>query len=74
MNTPQAEGNVNSCLYSRGRSSNKLHEEYEEKKVQHYSAMTKIKDKCVFLLSMVELDHKSQWQRHWLIKWDLIHK
>ncbi len=29
MNTPQAEGNVNSCLYYRGRSSNKLHEEYD---------------------------------------------
>ncbi len=29
MNRPQAEGNVNLCLYSRGRSSNKLHENYE---------------------------------------------
>ncbi len=29
INKPQAEGNVNSCLYSRGRSSNKLHEEYD---------------------------------------------
>ncbi len=29
MNTPQAEENVNSRLYSRGRSSNKLHEEYD---------------------------------------------
>ncbi len=29
MNTPQAEGNVNLCLYSRGHSSNKLHEEYD---------------------------------------------
>ncbi len=27
MNSPQAEGNVNSRLYSRGRSSNKSHEE-----------------------------------------------
>ncbi len=29
MNAHQAEGNVNSRLYSRGRSSNKLHEEYD---------------------------------------------
>ncbi len=29
MNTPQAEGNVNARLYSRVRSSNKLHEEYD---------------------------------------------
>ncbi len=28
-NIPLAEGNVNSCLNSRGRSSNKLHEEYD---------------------------------------------
>ncbi len=28
-NMPLAEGNVNSCLNSRGRSSNKLHEEYD---------------------------------------------
>ncbi len=48
MNTPQAEGNVNSRLYSRGRSSKKLHEEYrQEKKVQDYSAITKMKHKFV---------------------------
>ncbi len=29
MNTSQAEGNVDSRLYSRERSSNKLHEEYD---------------------------------------------
>ncbi len=29
MNRPEAEGNVNSRLYSRGRCSNKLHEEYD---------------------------------------------
>ncbi len=28
-NKPQAEGNMNSHLYSRGPSSNKLHEEYD---------------------------------------------
>ncbi len=44
---PQAEGNVNSCLYSRGRGSNKSHEEYDAGEVQHYSAITKMKHKCV---------------------------
>ncbi len=29
MNMSQVEGNVNSCLDSRGRSSNKSHEEYD---------------------------------------------
>ncbi len=29
MNTRQAEGNINERLYSRGRSSNKLHEVYD---------------------------------------------
>ncbi len=29
MNMPQAKGNANSGLYSRGGSSNKLHEEYD---------------------------------------------
>ncbi len=29
MNRPQAEGNVNLRLYSRGRRLNKLHEDYE---------------------------------------------
>ncbi len=29
MNRPQAEGNVNLSLYSRGCRSNKLHEDYE---------------------------------------------
>ncbi len=48
MNSPQAEGNVNSHLYSRGHSSNKLHEKYrQEKKVQDYSEITKMIHKCV---------------------------
>ncbi len=49
MNTAQAEGNVNSRLYSRGRSSNKSHEEYdagEESSIYFF----------YFLLSIVELD------------------
>ncbi len=29
MNTLQAEGNVNACMYSRGRSSNNLYEKYD---------------------------------------------
>ncbi len=29
MNTHPAEGNVNSHLYSKGRSSNKWHQEYD---------------------------------------------
>ncbi len=29
MDMPQAEGNVNECLYSIGHSSNKLHGEYD---------------------------------------------
>ncbi len=29
MNPPQTKGNVNSRLYSRGRSSNQSHEEYD---------------------------------------------
>ncbi len=38
MNTPQAEGNITSRLYSRGRSSNKLHEEHDAGE-EHYSCV-----------------------------------
>ncbi len=55
MNKPQAEGKVNSRLYSRT----------QEKKVQHSSAIKKKKEaqllvylKSFLLISMVELDHQ----------------
>ncbi len=45
---PQAKGKVNSRLNSSGDSSNKLHEEYDAgEEIQHYSAITKRKHKCV---------------------------
>ncbi len=59
MNIPQAEGNVNSFLYSRGAAqTNCMKNMMQEKKVQHYSAITKMK-RMSFLLSMVELDHQN---------------
>ncbi len=59
MNTPQAEENVNSCLYSRGRSSNKLHKEYEAGEESSTLFSNNEKETNVsFLLSMVELDHR----------------
>ncbi len=55
MNKPQAEGRVNSCLYSRT----------QKKKVQHSSAIKKKNEaqllvylKSFLLISMVELDHQ----------------
>ncbi len=59
MNTPQAEGNVNLCLYSRGRSSSKLHEEYDagEEGSTLFSNNTNETDVSI-LLSMVELHHQ----------------
>ncbi len=56
MNKPQAEGKVNSRLYSRT----------QEKKVQHSSAINKKNNeaqllvyiKSFLLISMVELDHQ----------------
>ncbi len=56
-NMDQAEGNVNSRLYSKGAHL-KAHEEYihlHEKKVQHYSEITKMKHKCVILLILYML-------------------
>ncbi len=53
MNKPQAEGRVNSCLYSRT----------QKKKVQHYKKYHNKKQNneaqlLVYIISMVELDHQ----------------
>ncbi len=62
MNKPQAEGKVNSCLYSKT----------QEKKVQHSSAIKNneaqllVYLKSFLLINMVEF--KGQQQTHWLIK------
>ncbi len=68
MKEPQAEGKVNSRLYSRT----------QVKKVQHSSAIIKKKNneaqmlvylKSFLLISMAELDHQMS-ANDWLIKWD----
>ncbi len=46
MNKPQAEGNVYSCLYSRGHSSKKLHEEYDAGE-ESSTLLSMMKLKCV---------------------------
>ncbi len=78
MNAPQAEGNVNSRLYSGGHSSSKSHEQCDagEESSTPFSN-NKNKTHVSFLLSMVELDHRRSdisskyWnQRYCLIKWD----
>ncbi len=54
MNTPQAEGNVNSCLYSRGRRY-----EAGEESSPLFSDNKKLNTNVSFLLiSMLELDHR----------------
>ncbi len=58
VNTPEAEGNVNSCLYSRGRSSNKLHEEYDAGEESSTLFSNNKNTNVLFLLNMVELDHR----------------
>ncbi len=70
MNTPQAEGNVNSRLYSRGRSSNKSHEEYYagEGSLTLSSNNKNETQMCHFMLSMVEFDHRSSVAKTWVNK------
>ncbi len=60
MNRPEAEGNVNSRLYSRGHHSNncmkntsrrrKFNINYSLIIIQYYSAITRIKHKCVIFV------------------------
>ncbi len=69
MNKPQAEGKVNSHLYSR-----------TQEKVQHSSAIKNNNNEAQLLVYLVYLKSflliwlnwiiKGQQQRHWLIKWD----
>ncbi len=69
MNKPQAEGNVNSRLYSRGRSSNKLHEEYDAwEESSTLFSNKKIKQVCHFCLTwrsiydvLTQISNDFQW-------------
>ncbi len=90
MNKPQAEGNINSRLYNRGRNSNKpfssaaildcMKNRMHEKKVQNCSVIKKnMRCKCYaylmsFLLITLNWIIEGQQQRHWLIKLEQIHK
>ncbi len=72
MNTPQAEGNVNARLYSRGRHSNKLHEEYDagEESSTLFSNKNETQMCNFCLLVWFNWIIEGQQQRHWLINWD----
>ncbi len=69
VNTPEAEGNVNSRLYSRGRSSNRLHEEYDAGEESSTLFSNNKNTNVSLLLSMIELDLRRSVAKT-IKKWD----